>query len=114
MTMARFGRITAVQGDMLRFAGHVLSRQRNADVTDEQRLAAIEEGHAALVARVGRDLGFGLRAWHDVLSADADLRGQYVHPHAWPQVRVAVERAFEDTTRELLVATLGSRGHPCP
>ena len=37
MTVARFGRITPLQGDMLRLAGNVLSRQSEVDVTDEQR-----------------------------------------------------------------------------
>lgn len=106
MTVPRFGRITPLQGDMLQFAGHVLSHQAEADITDEQRIAALKAGHAALVTRVGRDLGYELLAWHALLSSDRKLRGEYQHPYAWRSVRAAVERALADPTRERLLTAL--------
>lgn len=106
MTAPRFGRITPLQEDMLRFAGHVLSHQAEADITDEQRIAALKDGHAALVARVGRDLGYELLAWHALLSSDRELRGEYQHPYAWQSVRAAVERALAEPTRERLLTAL--------
>jgi len=111
MTVARFGRITPVQGDMLQLAGNVLSRQSDVDVTDEQRIAAIEAGQAALVARVGRDLGYELGPWHELLSSDHELRGEYQHSYGWRGVRAAIERALLDPRRENLLAALRSR---CP
>src|SRR6188472_2990794 len=100
MTVARFGRITPVQGEMLQFAGHVLSRPSAVDVTDEQRIAAIEAGHAALVARVGRDLGYELGPWHELLSSDDALRLEYRHSYGWRGVRAAIESARRDPRRE--------------
>jgi hypothetical protein len=94
---------------MLRFAGHVLSHQAEADITDEQRVAALEVGHAALVRRVGRDLGYELLPWHALLLSDQKLGGEYQHPYAWQRVRAAVERALTDPARERLLATLRSR-----
>jgi hypothetical protein len=109
MTIPRFGRITPLQGDMLELAGHVLSRQREADGTDEERMAAIEAGHAALVRRVGHDLGYDVRAWHERLLSDNAWREQYQHPYAWRGVREAVQRAFADPDRERLVTALLAR-----
>lgn len=106
MTAPRFGRITPLQRDMLRFAGHVLSHQAEADITDEQRIAALKAGHAALVARVGRDLGYELHPWHALLSSDRKLRAEYQHPYAWRGVRAAIERTLADPTRERLLAAL--------
>lgn len=109
MTIPRFGRITPVQGRMLQLAGHVLVRGWDGDVTDEQRLAAIEEGHAALVARIGRDLGYELGAWHEQLLSDPNLRGEYRHVYAWRRVFAAVEAALADPNRDRLVAALRTR-----
>src|SRR5580704_8699217 len=104
MTVARFGRITPLQGDMLMFSGHVLWRAPAPDAADEQRIAAITKGHAALVERAGRDLGYELRPWHDLLCSDRDLRAEYRHTYAWSGVKEAVERALTDPDRARLVA----------
>lgn len=109
MSVYGFGRITPLQGEMLQFAGYVLSRQPRGNVADDERVAAIEAGHAALVGRVGRDLGYELRAWHQLLSSDRELRSQYQHPYAWHSVRAAVERALTDSARERLLTGLRRR-----
>jgi hypothetical protein len=104
MTIPRFGRVTPLQCDMLAFAGHVLSRNPVANATDEQRIAAITSGHAALVERVGRDLGYELQPWHDLLFSHPDHRAEYRFRYAWSTVKAAIESAFVDPDRVRLLA----------
>jgi hypothetical protein len=114
MTEPRFGRVTPVQCDMLQLAGEVLFRWSQDAPTDEEHIAAIEKGHEMLVARLGHDLGYDLRAWHELLCSNLQLRRSYQHPYAWNNVREAIERAFSDPNRERWVAALRSRGRPPP
>lgn len=101
--------MTLVQAAMLQFAGHVLGRRTAAEVTDAQRIAAMEAGHAALVACVGRDLGYELRAWHQLLLSDAELCGEYQQMYAWSGVRAAVEFALADPNHDRFVAAIRAR-----
>jgi hypothetical protein len=94
---------------MLRLAGHVLERSSGRDVTDAKRSTAIEEGRAALVERLGRDLGYDLGAWHEQLLAAPDLRAEYRHPYAWSTVSAAIRKAISDPDRDRLVASLLAR-----
>lgn len=101
MTVAKWGLITPVQGDMLKLAGHVLhvmTRPRGA-VSDADRMESMRQGLDRLRNRTGQDFGYDLGGWHDLLlNLEGDELG-YRHPFAWRGVRQAIEEAILDPDR---------------
>lgn len=112
MTVLGWGRITPVQGDMLKLAGHVLHvviRPAGADA-DEARLQSMREGLKRLRTRTGKDFGYDLGRWHHLLlNLEGDEFG-YCHPYAWEGVRPAIEEAIPDPDRLRLVQILERTG----
>jgi hypothetical protein len=105
MTIARWGRITPAQGAMLMLASNVLRRFSGpANDSDEDRLAAMKEGREMLVRSERCDLGYDLKAWHELLLERGDK--SYRHPYGWSRVRKEIERAISDPDRVRLVALL--------
>jgi hypothetical protein len=113
MTVPYWGRITPTQHDMLMMAGHVVSRSAHKPPgvpPDEDRLAAMRTGREGLRRRTGRDRGYDLGAWHELLMGSEGDEWGYRHPWSWARVRAAVERAIDDPDRSRLVMLLEQEG----
>ncbi|MEQ1505231.1 MAG: hypothetical protein ABMB14_23575 [Myxococcota bacterium] len=109
MTLPNWGRLTPTQALMLSLAGHVLHGhpvEPGTVETDEDRLASMREGRDGLIAQTGRDLGFDLSRWHELLLASVDDAWGYRHPYGWRRVRSAIERALADPDRARLARML--------
>lgn len=108
MTMRSFGRITPLQGVVLRLAGHGPSQEYGVrDIerkTGEAAAAAIRNGAAALRDLTGRDLGCSLSDWHERLSQDEAFSEEYRFPYAWRAVEAAALKEIAAPHREALEA----------
>ncbi|MBN9524342.1 hypothetical protein J0H58_38480 [bacterium] len=111
MTIARFGKIVPIQGDVLLLIGYRLTMaQATVALPDPERLTNMRQGRDRLRQRTGQDFGFDLAAWHTYLSAHPEYG--YTHPYAFAGVRLAVEEAIPDVERLRLVALLQGASSP--
>ncbi len=105
MTIARFGRITPTQGDMLWLVGYYLSMAESTlDIPDDERKDHMIAGRKALIDKTGMDFGYDLTAWHNFL-IDHKEHG-YDHPFAFKGVKEAVFTGTHDERRSQLVREL--------
>jgi hypothetical protein len=94
-----FGRITALQGAMLKLAGCQVTRAGgDARVSDDDAVVEMLESLARLRRHTNLDLGFDLRGWHEVLLASPEWSREYTHSYGWDSVRPAVEEAILSVT----------------
>jgi hypothetical protein len=105
MTLPRFGKVVPIQCDVLRLIGYRLTRGHvGLDIPDEERLANMREGLAALHQKTGQDFGYDVAAWHKYLLSRSDLG--YDHPYGFAGVRRAVREAARDPERARLIRLL--------
>ena len=105
MTISRFGRITPIQGDMLKLVGYRLSRRESTlAIPDNERKANMIWGRKRLCNQTGADFQYDLVSWHEYLIRHQEFG--YDHPFAFTGVSEAVLAAKSDMHRRSLVKEL--------
>jgi len=112
LTIAKFGRVTPIQGEMLRLIGYRLGRRQSLiEPTVEDRLAIMRLGRTHLRQLTGVDFGYNIEAWRDHLLAQPELG--YTHPYAFEGVDHEVVQSVADEERCRLAHML-SEEEPSP
>src|SRR4051794_7502050 len=100
-----FGRITPLQGTMLRLAGYRVGRPgQHHRSTDGETVDAMYEALASLKKQTGLDHGFDLQRWHEALLADPSLKLGYTHAYGWATTLESIQEALAGDRFTRLVA----------
>lgn len=109
MSVAKYGRITPIQGEMLGLGGEIVDRPFESP-SDEDKLAEMRASRAELSETTGQDFGYDLAAWHHFLLSSSDHSKEYTFPYAWKAVRAKILELIEDPNRLRLVRALDLTG----
>lgn len=115
MTLRPFGNVMPIHLDVLALAGYVPihgERRIGRAPTDDARKAAMRKGRRALRSATGRDFGYDLAAWRNLLLADED--SGYTHPYAFAGVDRAVRNAIKNARWRRLAEELKDEGESPP
>lgn len=109
MSVAHFGRITPLQGDVLAIGGVLCGIPADLQ-TQEAIIARMRRARNRLGNLTGKDFGYDLCAWHEYLLSDEKLKHEYTFRYAWSIVRIKVQELIENDTERLELITLAMQG----